>query len=99
MNGEGFEIQLISINFTIIVGKNMEFLCHWLEIMLMMSLILLELVGTKKIENILLLLELIKNHFFIDLKVAAKLMADIAIIITKKFFLLVQFLSEYVKLK
>jgi hypothetical protein len=67
--------------------------------MLMKLLTLLELVGIRKIESGLLVLEWAGHHFFIGQKVVVKTKPDIVIIITKKNFLLVQFLSEFVKLK
>jgi len=67
--------------------------------MLMKLLILLKLVETRKIENDLLILEWARRHFFIGQKVVAKTRSDIVIIIIKKNFLLVQFLSEFAKLK
>jgi len=99
MKCAAFEIQLIFINFTSILKKNTAFLFPWSEIMLMKRLTLPELVKIRKIENGLSALGQIGRPFFIGQKVAVKIRLDIVIIITKRFSLLVQPLSECVKLK
>src|SRR5437868_11463323 len=99
MSREDFEIRLISINFTIIVKKNMELLCRWFGIMLTRRLILHKLTRIRKIENYLLLLELSKLLFFVDQKVVVRTNSVIVITITKKLSRPVQFRSEFAKLK